>query len=139
MSKGLNYARQSSIAKGWSGFSSTPYYHSAISKATDKQISYVKALIRQLESAGVDVTPAIKDGVPDTVNGINMALSKLRELMKLNGIKRIDPMFVNICKDKKTGKKIQYRTSKRYHAPVGYEFLYEIRTEFVCVLLPTRE
>ena len=132
MSKGFNYDRRSNISKGWNGFSATPYYHSAIPRATEKQMACVKALASQLESAGVDTSSALKE-IPFTVNGINSALSKLRELMHENGIKEFEPRFANVCRNKETGEKIRYRTSKRYCAPVGYEFLYEAKTDFVLI------
>lgn len=133
MSK-INYNRHRSLVKGYNGVSNTPLYHSALSKASDRQIAYVKAVINQLESVGVDTSSVFKGELPYTVNGINAALHSLHGLMKLNGIKKIVPSFVNICRSKETGKKIQYTTSKRYHAPIGYEFLYELRTEFKCVM-----
>lgn len=132
MGKRINYDSHRQRIKGYYGMSGTPLYNTSVSGASPKQINYVQSIVRQLEQLGVEVSSTIKDDPPTTVVGINKALRELRELMAVNGIKDLTPVFVNICRSKDTGKKIRYKTTKRYHAPVGYEFIYELCTEFKC-------
>ena len=128
----INYQHYRKTLKGADGFSSNPKFNTAVLDATPKQIDYLKALLKQLEIAGADVSTLVNGELPTSMLSVHALIQKANLLKRDLGIKEnVKVMFLNMCKERSTGKKIKYRTSHRYCAPVGYEFLYEISYDHI--------
>ena len=129
----LNYQKYNHTIKSYKGFSSTPRFNSAILEASPKQLSYARALVKQLKEYGIDCPYEIDDKALSTsalaLTNIIMDIHLIRAEHGITEKPRVE--FINMCKEKSTGKRIKYRTTHRYCAPVGYEFMYEITYEHI--------
>ena len=128
----LNYQKYHNTIKGYNGFNNSPRFNAAILDASPKQISYVKALLKQLKLEGIDPPFDLSEGLPTSMVAVTNLIKEVNILRRAHGVTtkpRVE--FINMCKEKSTGKRIKYRTTHRYCAPVGYEFMYEITYEHI--------
>lgn len=133
MSRDINWERWNKTMDGVFGYGARPYYDRRGSLPTKAQMNYIEDLVKELEDAGVRASFLIEDGYYKKHSG--MAVSVIRALIRLRSqagmSKGARSIYVNLCKEKATGKKIKYKTSKRFAAPTGYEFLGEISRSYV--------
>ena len=139
----INYQKYKRTIKSVEGYSSSPKFNTAVLDASPKQISYLQSLIDYTELLGLD-TSGLLNGKeikqPTSTLTVNTLVNDIHKLLREHGImNRPKVVFTNMCKAKDTGKRIKYKTTHRYCAPVGYEFLYEISYEHVIPKLATNE
>lgn len=130
----LNWGKYRQTMRGVNGYSGCPKHIPHIQWTSPKQLAIIDELLVKLADRGVDVQ-RIKDDYSSTRRNYKRdaatAVSMIRRLTDLglqNGIPiGFEMFYLNLCKEKKTGKKIKYKTSKRWAAPVGYEFIGELQ------------
>lgn len=130
----LNWEKYHRSTRGASGYSIRPKHIPHIQWTSPKQLAIIDELLAKLEDKGVDVQ-MVKDDYSSTRRNYKRdaatAVSMIRCLTDIglrNGISiGFEMFYLNLCKEKKTGKKIKYKTSKRYTAPTGYEFIGELQ------------
>ena len=130
----LNWEKYHRSARGASGYSIRPKHIPHIQWTSPKQLAIIDELIANLKHQGAEVQGIIDDFSSTRRNykrDAYTAAQMIRALTDLglqNGISiGFEMFYLNLCKDKKTGKKIKYKTSKRWAAPVGYEFIGELQ------------
>ena len=137
----MNYQKYKRTMMSIDGYSSSPKFNTAVMDASPKQIDYLKSLIKYAELLGLDTSGLLNGKVikhPISSLTVQNLVNDIHGLLREQGItSKPKAVFSNMCKSKDTGKKIKYKTTKRYCAPVGYEFLYEISCEHVIPEQPT--
>lgn len=101
---------------------------------TGSMLAQIEMMLVVLERAGVDVTELRKNKRYKTrVTEAKQILSALEKLAAKNNVsfKNVRVIYVNSCRERKTKKKIVYKTSKRTGVPKGYEFLGTLRQEII--------
>ena len=101
---------------------------------TGSMLGQIEMMLVVLERAGVDVSELRKNKRYKTrVTEAKQMLAALEKLAVKNDVsfKNVKVIYVNSCRDRKTKKKIIYKTSKRTGTPKGYEFLGTLRQEII--------
>ena len=136
----LKWEKYRNKMRGVYGQSYSPKFNSSDWKPpTGKQIRWVEMMAEYLESKGIPANYLLEN----THGGYKLRFADNEEVKrqlkrlftenKLNtqGMWEFHYEYVNLCKETATGKKIKYRTSRRYSHPVGYEFIGELSSEIV--------
>jgi len=130
----INWDKHRRVVSGKAGYGIRPKHVPRIQWTSPKQLAIIDELLAKLEDKGVDVQ-MVKDDYSSTRRNYKRdaatAVSMIRRLTDIglrNGISiGFEMFYLNLCKEKETGKKIKYKTSKRYTAPTGYEFIGELQ------------
>ena len=121
--------------KGYNGKSSSPTFKKIETLPSKKQLDYIELLINALESNGVEVSwmEQITSGAYKQSAEVCYKLTaQLVFLRRKHGIPSgTHVTYTNLCKEKSTGKKIKYKTHRRFAVPVGYELIGELSKEVV--------
>ena len=119
--------------KGYNGFSMAPRYTKQDGLPSKKQLDYIERLISDLKKHGADPTWMEQIVAGDYKRSAGAAYDLTSNLVWMRYQMGIDSgtdvTYVNLCKDKETGKKIKYRTKHRFAAPKGYEFIGQLSRE----------
>lgn len=117
------------------GVSYNPFYTKRVTLPNQVQLSWIEDALKEFEELGVDVSwmqPIKSDAYKKTYADAGLAIRSLNALQVKLGIRpKVRWVYTNLCKDKETGKRIKYRTRKRYAAPVGYEYIGELGWDLV--------
>lgn len=121
--------------RGRTGYSLRPSYDRAnnLKFTSDAQRQTIEAITDELKRAGVDVrfvedNPKWKVRSEDAYKIMKRLVHLKLQHLDRAGFRR---QYINLCRDRETGKKIRYRTYTRYAVPSGYEFIGEIDRIFV--------
>jgi hypothetical protein len=121
------------LRKGRNGKELHPYY--SLHPPTKKQIELIETLVEEFRAEGGDCWYA--DDCAWKKSGV-VAYQLAQRLIKDkanyekdNGLRPGEWKFVNLCRNRATGKTIRYVTSVKWGYPKGYEFLGQVGTKFV--------
>ena len=101
-----------------------PYEQTSVPSSA--MLGHIEMLFVLLENKGVDVTAYRSNRKYKTRYAESKhMIHALHKLAREHGImyEGRKMMFVNLCRDKKTKKKIKYKTSYRLGHPKGYEYM----------------
>ena len=133
---GLNKGRLAEWRKDGFGQRSTPKSKSSLFREPNpSQVEYVGGLCKILDRYGGN-SQQVLDTQPnwrDTVWATRELITKLWGELHILGIHSTTPRYKSLCREKKTGKKIYYVSSKFGATPVGYEFVGLVSSELMPV------
>jgi hypothetical protein len=138
MATGMKWEQFSRKLDGYYGSQIRPSHGRRYNPPTDKQVQMIYDTVQKLEDNGVRARWIIEQDPQQLWKLDREIRNKLaRQLISMLHQNDIRPdylwEYVNLCREKSTGKKIKYRTKKRFAAPVGYEFigqLERVKVEF---------
>jgi len=132
MSSGeINWAKRNRMLDGVYGMN--PCKSRTPKPTTEKQMKYILDLVDELEKHGVAAKWILDDG--DFAKCSSNAITTIRVLRKMKQDSGLyaesKTYYINLCKHRKTGEKIRYRTTKFCGHPKDYEFLGMLSKETV--------
>ena len=106
--------------------------YDTLATPSSAMLGHIGVMFQLLEHEGIDVSKYKDKGHYKTRHTeAKQLISALHKIAREHDIdyENAKIMYVNVCRDKKTKKKIHYKTKHRLGHPVGYEYVGTLRWE----------
>lgn len=106
--------------------------YDTLATPSSAMLGHIGVMFQLLELNGIDVSGYKNKGHYKTRHvEAKQLISELHKIARDHDIdyENVNILYVNVCKDKKTKKKIHYKTKHRLGHPVGYDYVGTLRME----------